>query len=109
LPYFPLNGEIFVDTRAKFINGQKGIDEYIKKTTIYPEKALKKHIEGSITVQFTVKETGEIGDVQILYGGNEILETEAIRVISEMPKWKPAMKNGKPISLKHIQAITFKL
>jgi protein TonB len=39
----------------------------------------------------------------------EILEKEAIRIISLLPKFKPGMQKGKPVKVKYAQPITFKL
>ena len=37
------------------------------------------------------------------------LDAEAIRVISTMPKWKPGMQDGKPVSVKFTLPVTFML
>lgn len=37
------------------------------------------------------------------------MEAEAVRVISSMPAWQPATKDGKPVSADVIVPITFKL
>ena len=41
--------------------------------------------------------------------GGELLEKEALRVISKLPKFKPGMQRGKPVKVKYSQPITFKL
>ncbi len=109
LPNPEFAGFIFVDSWAKFIHGQKGIDNYILNSTSYPEEAYKKKIEGIILVEFEVTKSGKIGNVNVIQGGNELLEQEAIRVIENMPNWKPAIQKGKPISLKYVQQFNFKL
>lgn len=63
---------------------------------------------GTILVQFVIDTTGKVGDVKILTEPlGHGLEKEVKRIISLMPDWEPASKNGKPISSIRKQEITF--
>jgi TonB family protein len=108
-PNNPFSRVMFVDHYAKFIDGKAGLDSYIENSIKYPEKAYKQGIEGTIFVEYTISETGEVKEVNIMEGGNKLLEQEAIRVIENMPKWKPAVQKGEPISMKYIQKFVFEL
>lgn len=48
---------------------------------------------------FTVTETGEIKNIKILQFVDIESATEMIRVLKLAPKWKPATRNGKPVSV----------
>lgn len=95
-----LNVTYYPDPAHKptFPGGDNSMAKYLKKTLQYPQEALESGIEGTVTVQFTVNGEGEIENVKTIskkLGGR--LEMEAIRIVSSMPKWKPAMENGKPV------------
>lgn len=78
-----------------FPGGEKALTRYLEKNIKYPSAALKAKISGTVFVQFTVAKTGAICDVHTVgtYKGYS-LEEEAIRVVSKMPKWKPAKMGG---------------
>ena len=51
-----------------------------------------------IGVNFIVESNGKVTDITVLsYSNNEDVETKALGVLKKMPKWKPAMKDGKPV------------
>ncbi|WP_343674656.1 energy transducer TonB [Chitinophaga sp.] len=82
----------------EFPGGENGLIKYLKKNFQYPHEALESGIEGTVTVQFTINAEGGIENVSTIspkLGGH--LEMEAIRLVRSMPKWKPAMENGKAV------------
>ena len=68
-------------------------DEHLK----YPEMARENGVEGVVDVKFTVKADGTIGNIKIARMVDPDLESEAIRLVKNMPKWQPADKDGKPV------------
>ena len=84
--------------------------KHIKKNQQYPEKAMEENIQGRVSVLFVIDKDGSITNVQARGPkGGELLEKEALRVISKLPKFKPGMQRGKPVKVKYSQPITFKL
>ena len=47
---------------------------------------------------FVVRKDGSIADPKVSRGVDPILDAEALRVVREMPDWKPATVNGKDVS-----------
>lgn len=88
---------------------QQKISEHVVKNQIYPKEALDLGIQGRIIVYFIIDENGEITDIKTSKKkGNKILEKEAIRIISLLPKMtSPGYANGKPVKVKYMQPITF--
>jgi TonB family protein len=99
----------WVDNWAKFKNGDEGLENYLRQNKRYPDIAMKKKIEGTVIVEFEITEKGEVGEILVLQSQNKILDEEAIRLIKEMPNWKPAIQQGKPISVYYTQQIDFRL
>lgn len=69
--------------------------QYITKNMQVPEYARENHINAKVILHFTVKADGSIDDIRVDSPTHPLIDQEAIRLISEMPKWKPATVNGK--------------
>uniref|UniRef100_UPI003D6BCC69 energy transducer TonB n=1 Tax=Kordia sp. TaxID=1965332 RepID=UPI003D6BCC69 len=59
-----------------------------------------------IFVKFIVNKNGEIAEIDVR-APHPLLEEETERVINSLPKFTPAMKDGKPVSLKYVLPIAF--
>ena len=94
---------------AVFQDGRIDIIRYIYQNINYPQLALKQRIHGRVVCSFIVNEDGSISDVNLDQGLYIFLDEEVIRVISSMPLWRPAMKDGKPIKVKYITPVVFRL
>ena len=74
----------------------------------YPEKCRQSKIQGRVTLQFVITATGEVTDVKVLRGVNEELDKEAIRVVSQSPRWTPGKdKNGNVVSVSFVFPVIF--
>ena len=112
LPDAPTAGEVFevVEQMPQFPDGgMAGLMKYLSDNIRYPESARKAGTQGRVTVQFVVGKDGSIGNVSILRGVDPALDEEAIRVVSEMPKWKPGLQKGKPVNVKFAIPVVFRL
>jgi periplasmic protein TonB len=89
-----------VDEIAEFKGGQHELVNYINKEIKYPGRAKDAKIGGKVYIKFIVAKDGAVKDVVILKGIENCPECdkEALRVISSMPKWKPAKKDGKVVN-----------
>ncbi len=54
-------------------------------------------------------EDGSISSLYILQGVNSELNNEAIRVISQLHKFKPGLVDGEPVPVYYMVPITFTL
>lgn len=84
-------------TPASFPGGADAEKEYIEKNMKYPQTAKNNGIEGVVSVVFTVKADGSIGNIKIKRMVDPDLEGEAIRLVKLMPAWTPASDNGTPV------------
>ena len=85
------------------------IGEYLGSNIHYPDSSRHHHMEGRVIVKFIVDEEGNIGDCQLVRGIDKYCDAEAIRVVSNMPRWKPGRQNGKPVPVWFTLPIVFKL
>ncbi|MDO4163384.1 MAG: TonB family protein [Bacteroides sp.] len=90
-------------------DGMRGLMMYLNKTVRYPKSAMAKGFQGRVVVQFVVAEDGSIQSPKVVRSVDADLDAEAMRVISGMPKWKPGMKDGKPVAVKFSVPVMFTL
>lgn len=95
--------------QAEFPGGVEALYEYIKAEMKYPAEALRDSAQGRVTISFKISMTGKVGYARVVRGRHPALDAEALRIVKNMPKWKPAIKNGKPVGVEYILPIQFKL
>jgi periplasmic protein TonB len=98
-----------VEKHAEFPGGAEGWRTYLMQNLRYPNKALKKNIQGVVRVEFLVDHDGNISEVKGLNDPGGGLMEEAVRIIKYGPKWQPAEQDGRKVLYRQIQAITFAL
>ena len=85
------------------------VNEYMKANLKYPAGAKAKGVEGRVLVQFVVTEDGSVGAAKLIRGIQKDMDEEALRIISQMPKWKPGKQNGRPVRVYYTLPVIFKL
>lgn len=80
---------------------------YISKEVRYPEIARINGLTGKVWITFTVGVTGEIISADLIRGEYDILNKEALRAISSMPKWDPASQRKKEVRMTMTIPINF--
>jgi protein TonB len=103
--------EIFtiVEDQPQPKGGMAAFYEYIGKKLKYPAQARRMGIEGKVFVEFVVDKDGTITDVKAIKGIGAGCDEEAIRVIQASPKWNAGKQRGRPVKVRMILPITFKL
>ncbi len=75
----------------------------------YPKEAQDKNIEGRVAIEFVIEKDGSVSGVKALRSPDKLLSDEAIRVVKAMPKWSPAKVEGKPVRMRYVLPVMFKL
>ena len=84
--------------------------KYVAQNVVYPESCRQSKIEGRVTLEFTVTETGKVADIKILRSVNDDLDREAVRVIAQSPLWTPGRdENGEIVPVKYVFPVIFKI
>lgn len=87
--------------------GQPGMLAFLENAVSEEVRATGK--EDRITLSFVVERDGSLSNIEILRSkGDKQLEDEAIRIIREMPKWKPGRQRGKIVRTKYTIPVTFR-
>jgi protein TonB len=96
--------------KPAFPGGDAALAAYINKSLVYPEDALKYHIEGTVFAEVTLDSLGNVTAVEIpgkhLGGG---LEEETVAVLMKSPRWHPAKENGQMVKSKITLPVTYKI
>lgn len=98
-----------LEVLPEFPGGEQAFYSFLGSELQYPSQAKSEGIEGVVYTKFVISETGKISSVEILRSPNDELSEEAIRVVSSMPNWKPAVKDGKEVSAQYTIPIRFAL
>ena len=98
-----------VEEMPSFPGGKPAIAAYIAKTVKYPGPCLDNKIQGRVVCRFTVTKEGTVKDIVVIKSVDPLLDKEAIRVISLMPRWIPGKHNGARVDAKYTLPVTFRL
>lgn len=97
-----------VEQQPEFPGGTSGLAKWLGDNIKYPAEAAKQGIEGRVIVQFVIGSDGTVSDAKLMRPVNPLLDQEALRVISAMPKWTPGKQDGKAVAVKYTMPITFR-
>ncbi len=107
--YGPDDVHEIVKKMPLYPGGFQEMFKYLQNNINYPPQATIAHIEGRVIVAFIIEKDGSLSDVRIAKSVHPLLDAEAIRVVSSMPKWNPGLENGDPVRVKYTIPITFRL
>ena len=103
--------EIFkiVEEMPSYPGGEQKLMEYVAKNIKYPQIARETGIQGRVYVNFVVEPDGSVSNVSVLRGIGGGCDEEAMRVVKNMPKWKPGKQRGKAVRVQYMLPVNFKL
>lgn len=93
----------------EFPDGAEALYKYIAENIHYPEQAKADGIEGRVLIRFVVMNDGSVANIEVAKGIGGGCDEEAVRVVKGMPKWKPAIYEGKAVNVQYCIPINFKL
>lgn len=75
----------------------------------YPPEARRKRVTGKVMIRFAVEKDGTISEARTLHDIGSGCGEEALRVVKQMPKWKPALQQGHPVKSYYTLPVNFTL
>ena len=89
---------LFIDyfENAQFPGGDKACMKWLQEHIKYPEGYTSNQPQGRVIVSFIVERDGSLDSIMVKSSPDPLLSEEAIRVVKEMPKWKPARQYFPP-------------
>jgi protein TonB len=83
-------------------------NKWLAKNISYPKQAIEDRVIGQVIISFVVGITGKVEDVKVLKGV-PVLDEEAVRVVKSSPQWVLGKKDGKPVRVRLIAPVYFKM
>lgn len=129
-PSLQINGAA-VDVNPEFVGGKEALDDYLQNNQRYTFKTQKMKMEASVLAVFNVEMDGSITGIKVMEVTNlkatnpkfsqlkeaeqkalttkaaQHFRKETIRLLSAMPKWTPAQKNGRPVQGRIVLRLNF--
>ena len=96
-----------VEEMPSFPGGMSALMKYLADNVKYPVDAQENGLQGRVVVSFVVERDGSITNVQAVRSVYPSLDSEAVRVVEAMPRWKPGKLNGLPVRVKYNVPVTF--
>ena len=87
---------------------QEKIQEHIQNNFRFPDVAKEMGVSGKVFVLFVIDKNGNVANIKTR-GPDKVLEQEAERIISTLPKMTPGRQRGKAVSVPYSIPIMFKL
>ncbi|MBV6643493.1 MAG: energy transducer TonB [Cyclobacteriaceae bacterium] len=100
---------VIVENDPEFPGGMKAFYKYLSDNMKYPPQARKMSVEGRVFIQFVVDEKGNLSEVKAIKGIGAGCDEEAERVLRECPKFIPGKQRGRPVKVRMVMPIVFKL
>lgn len=98
-----------VDEAPQFPGGMAGMMQYLSSNIRYPEDAREAGTQGRVIVSFIVEKDGSISNAKVAKPTYSSLDNEALRVVSNMPKWTSGKQNGEAVRVKYSIPVSFRL
>ena len=100
----------YAETMPQFPGGQNALDSYVNNNIDFPQQAIDDNTSGTIKVAFVIDEKGKVMKAHII--GTKLgngLDEQALKVVSNMPTWKPGKVNGKNVKTRLELPIAFQV
>lgn len=107
-PEYTLEFEV-MESYPNPAGGMIGWKQYLSMNLRYPTQARRLGIEGSVILAFIVNIEGNLEDIEVLGDIGGGCAEEAVRVVSDSPRWEPGKQRGRPVRTRMRLPIKFKL
>ena len=99
---------IIVDQNPTFQGSTKALLHYIYTNIKYPDSALQNNIKGKVYLKMVVEPDGTLSNIHVIKGIGYGCDNEALRLVSNMPKWEAGMIKGRKVRVYSNLSISFK-
>lgn len=97
----------FAEQMPEFIGGIEALYEFLQKNLLYPQSARENNVQGTVLIEFVVERDGSVSNVKVAAPLFPACDQEAVRVVQQLPKWKPGMQMNKPVRVYYNLPIKF--
>lgn len=98
-----------VEVMPSYPGDMEAFYKFLAQQMHYPKEALENGIEGRVVVRFVVEKDGRLTHFEAISSPSPLLSNEAIRVLSQMPRWNPAKRMGRNVRCQYNIPVMFRL
>ena len=98
-----------VQEQPEFLGGEEARIAWLQKNLKYPDMEFEAGISGKVYIEFAVDKDGSVQEASVKRGVSAGLDKEALRAVKAMPKWTPGKMGGRPVKVRFVQRVEFKL
>ena len=99
-----------VEQMPSFPGGNEALMKYVQDNVKYPSHISEaEQRQGRVVVKFVVERDGSVTNVKIVRSLSSVFDKEAMRVVSNMPKWIPGKQNGRTVRVAYNVPVSFRL
>ena len=92
-----------------FVGGTGEMHRFIANTLSYPADAVESDAQGLVVYTFVVEKDGSLSNFNIIHKADPLLNEEALRILKNMPAWRPARHKGEVVRSETYVPMYFKL
>ncbi|WP_455586016.1 energy transducer TonB [Bacteroides sp.] len=99
------------ETPPEFPGGMKELMKYLTQQ-IKPDRPVcqgEMMNSARVIVQFNIGKDGSVIDPIVIRSSEPTLDKEALRIVNQLPKWKPATIRNKPMIVRYTVPVIFKM
>ncbi|MFK7783791.1 MAG: energy transducer TonB [Crocinitomicaceae bacterium] len=97
----------FPDTEPAFIGGEEAMNAYVQSEVLAFEEGVKEIQEGTVFIEAIIEEDGTVSNSRVALGVDPAVDKVALRIVQDMPAWKPAKVNDQPVRSRCIVPVRF--
>ncbi len=107
----PVEDPIFstAEVMPEFPGGVQALYRYLGQNLNYPAQEREAGVQGTVFIGFVVEKDGSITHVHVQRSVSNGLDTEALRVIRNMPDWLPGRMGVNPVRFSYTLPVSFRL
>lgn len=98
-----------VEMVPEFYGGEPALRAYYKVGLRLAKPAIRSGVNGIITVSFLLNKDGSVSNCKLLSGITKSIDDAVLKLTEQLPKWKPAMQNGKNCEFNYVLSIPIQL
>lgn len=111
-----INAEIYSATsinigqrNPEFQGGEETWLSFLANTVRFPNGASEFPSVGIVYIDFMISDIGQVSSSKVVKSINKALDDEALRVITEMPRWNPGLRYGIPVGMMMNMPLSFNI
>ncbi|MBQ1722858.1 MAG: energy transducer TonB [Muribaculaceae bacterium] len=105
--------EVFRDPYSMpfYPGGDHALIQDLAENLVYPPEAVKEGTQGRVILQFVIKKDGsiDIDNIKVTRSLSPECDQAAIEAVKKLKKFKPGLKDAKPVNVKYTLPVSFKL